>query len=954
MKKILFICLVSFLIPLAFALDSIEEDGVTLSLVKDGNDYWTVSSTQELFNFTVENGNNGYNISEINITVPDQFTFSNDTLSSNWSSWDCEYIEPKVTCNSSEDLLDVGEVIEIWFSASADLENEINVTWFVDLLNISNELEVSITTGIDGKPPQINEINMTYMGSDLEDSGNISGREPIGLDISVSDGGIGTDKAWVHVVNSTDDTVQEISLNGDGIFSGEVNTESLDDGDYTIKVFSNDSFGNLNDSEEVGFIVNPLPDFEVSSFSWSPTNPSSGDNLTVFSNVAAVNSIDQNVSLVWKLDGTLICEELVDSAKEVNCTFTGFSGSGNVSVEVDSDDNLTESSENNNYHSRIFSTDLNVTILNVLYDSESYNSSDLAFPKYNETLILNVSVNYWNDQEVVTDLDLDDFEIYDKWVSGSGNYEIKENELSNVDSSMSTSGVYLITYRTLGISGKTLEYGNHRLKIKLNDSGHLGESDEWDYFLDGPSLVITFPEMESSVDLNGASSKDVTFDINVTNQGNYTISNVQLVLIDANKGATIPESKIEDCKDEIGTLGPGKSLICEGLKVEVRESGTRVTVLFNGTYESNLLEYEEDSHSISVSDSGDSDDGNDGQEGGQEADDEQWEDESPSSGGGFSVTPKSLKSEDYLKITTYPEKVELEQGKRITKIVEVKNVHDIEFQNVKLKITGINSSWVTILPSGDVELEPLKPKEYRVVFDIPSDGEIKDYEAEFEASSSFKTKKQSFTLTVLPGPELQSTIDQTIEDCQKQIAQLEKEIEEKKSKGYDTTEAENKLQKLKEEFNKMLSYRDGGNYKSAYDLMDETENLIEETTNILSGAVALSTSGSLTGLLTGIEMRWLLPGLFGLLLLVGGYTWWGRHFKLKEKLLGKLNLKKPKFRGTGREKELDMLASKIKKKDTKPVKTKKKIKIDDSVIGNTEISERTKELDLIKNLVKGK
>jgi hypothetical protein len=937
---------------MVFSLVSVEDD-VTLSLVKEGDEFWTGKLSQELFNFTVTNGNPNYNFSEINITIPDEFTFSgsmNDSL----SSWDCNDNTDLVTCqNKTEDLLTNGESINIWFNTdSMDLDNEAEVIWFVDF---NENLDINITTGIDGKPPEVNEINMSYMGSELENGDNVTERENIILTVDIQDTGIGVDKVWVNVTNYSDNVFSTINLEGDSIFSGEIATESLVEGDYTIKIFSNDSFGNLNNTEEVNFIANPLPDFEVGSFSWDPLNPYPGQDLVVYSNLKVTNPDASNVSVVWS--GNSECNEVINFTQEgeyeVNCTFTSFSGENNVSLEVDPGNSISETSENNNYHSQIFSTNLNFNILNVLYEDISYNDSELVFLSYNETLTLNVSVKYWNNGDPVDNIGLTNFEIDDKWVSGSTGYRNRTDRLTDIDDSMSNSGLYLINYTTPNISGQNLEYGEHNLKFKVNKDNYSGESDDWEYFLDGPDLVITFTGLESSLDLDGETVVEDSFDIVITNEGNYTINDVQIISIETNSDASLPESDdIEACKNKNENLGPDDSLVCEGMKIRVTDSGARLTVVTHGTYENNLLEYEQYSHSISVTDSGD--DGNDGDDGVQEDEDEDedWEDQSQKSGG-FLATSKSVKTKEYLEINTAPEKIELEQGKRITKSIEVENIDDIEFQQVKLQVKGINSSWITVLPSGEVEIEPLMSKQYRVVFEVPDDVEIKDYEGEFEASSSFKTKKKSFTLTVFPGEELQTTIDQTIQDYQNQIEQLEKEIEEKESKGYNVTEAETKLQVLKEEFNKLISYRDGGNYKSAYDLMDDTENLIEETTNVLSGAVVLSSRG----LLTLINFSWLAPGLFGLLFVVGGYTWWGRRFKLQDKFLEIVRKVKGKIARTGsteREKELDILASNIKKGESKPTRSRKRSRTEKAPKEEIEISGRVQELNVIKNLVKGK
>ncbi len=939
MKRIVLICLT--LLSLNLVLASNIENNVTLELVKSGDSFWSPSSSQELFNFTVDNQNGSYSFENVNITLPTGFSFSGGLGNSLSSSWDCGNISSVITCNTTNQTLNLTS-INIWFNAtSSDWNNETNVSWVVVL---DEELQLDIETGIDGKAPQTGQLNMTYMGSELEDGRNVTKRENITLTITVTDQGIGVDKVWVNIYNSSDNVVQSLYLEENSTFSGEVVTESLDIDDYTIKVFTNDTFDNLNDSAEVCvFTVNPLLDFGVGNFSWEPINPYPGQNLTVFSNIAMANTNDQNVSLVWKLDGEVECQEIINSTREVNCTFTGFSGEGNVSLEVDPENNISETSEDNNYHSEIISTDLNVTILDVIYKGEEYNSTDLAYVEHNETITLNVSIKYWNNKEPVSELNLTNFGIYDKW-SDSGEYEDKTDKITGLDSSLNSSGIYLINYTTPYILNEVLEYGEHEIKLEANNTNYSGSSTS-KYFLDGPYLTFFLIEQGTSKDLEGASSRSVYFDINITNEGNYTIESVHVVSIEANNGATIPETDVESCKDESETIEPGEQVVlCSDLELEVREIGdTRVEVEVKGNYDSKSLKFEGRSSSVYAYDTGTPEEDDDNSE---------TEEEDPdglltqSVSGPAPTTSSSTESQNYISIISSPDKIKVEQGEGLTTTVKVKNDNEIKYQFIKLEIDGIDSSWVTVIPSSEVEVIPMDTKEYSVEFNIPKDAEIKEYEGDFKASSSIKTKKRVFILSILPGSELKTSINQTIENYQDQIQELENNITEMKSKGYNITEAERKLQELKDEFNKLITFRDGGNYKSAYELLDETGNLLNETASVISGAVIIPS----TNLMASYEFNRLLPGLFGLLLVAGGYTFWGRYFGVKEKVLKKVKGVKSRPKFSQRKADLEIIAGKVRKKETKPVvvETKKKSKL------KPRTSSRMDELEMIKSLVKGK
>jgi len=912
LKKFL-VCLVLLSFPLVFA---VTNNDVGVSLVTSGDDTWTNSSTEETFNFTIENQNSSYSFDRINITLPNAFSFSEQLSNNLATSWSCSKQPGEISCNTTTYPLNEHS-INIWFNAtSEDCNDEKNVTWIVDLDEI---LEINITSGIDGKPPQVNEINMTYNGSTLEDGGNITERKNITLTVNVTDGGIGVDKVLASVYNSSN-VINTIELSqADSNFIGDIDTSSLMSDNYIIQIEANDSLDNLNNSESVSFKIID-PDFKVVNFTWNPTNPYPRENLTVFANITNSGEVDYSgdVTLRWS-DGTenynqTISNLLVGNYIEVNYTYENFDGQKNISLRIDPENSITELSEDNNYHLQTISTDLNVAILDV----------DPSHLEHDGNLILNVSVKYWNNNTNVTDLSLNNFEIYDQWISNSSNYRNNSIRISDVDTTLNSYGIYLVNYTVPEISGEILEYGEHNVKVGINKVNYFTNSSNTEYFMDGPDLTISY----SGYGIDGYDLDDrdnATFSITVTNNGNKAIYGVNLTIRTTEGDIT----EDDECNSANQNITPGDPVIlCENVVIKSTQDFT-LTSVATGTYNSDTIEYEYNNYNVYVGSKDTSPDSED------DDPDEEWKDDSPSSDGG-AVTTTAVEKK-YLSITEYPEKVEIEQGKRIAKTVVVKNEDDWEFQDVTLKIDEIESSWVTVTPGGEVEIEPFKIKQYQVVFEIPEDAEIKDYSGEFQVSSSFETKKQSFTLSVLPGPELQVTINSTIEDYQNQIQELEDEIDSMKNKGYNTTEVDQKLKELKDEFNKLLAYRDGGNYKSAYGLLDNTGNLLNQTTSILSGAVVLPTV-----LFGVVESKWVLSGLFGVLFIVGAYTFWGRHYDIKKRILKKL---KRKTKTNSREKDLENIIKGIRGEELRTLG-----KIEKATEAKPKTSDRMKELELIKNL----
>jgi len=915
MKKFLVYLILLFL-PLVFASNDVSVD-----LVTSGDDIWTRASTRETFSFAINNDNSTFSFNIVNITVPNGFS-SPDDLGVSLVDWICENNSTTVSCYNETDPFDE-EIINIWFDATSVVSlDEENVTWKVLLVNktTGNNITIEVNSGIDGKPPQVNNIDMFYMGGNFEDGDDISQREPITVVVQAEDNGIGIDNVWVDVYDSSDTKVQDVVLSGESEFSGDILIDSLNFGTYSANISVNDSFDNLNISDaSFSFTIIPISDLEVGEFTLDPPNPYLGQNLTVYADITKDGNCDENINITWSLNGseykeTINCSN-IDTTKEVNHTFVGFSGKNNVSLMVDSEYDVSESLENNNYQSQIISTNLNITILN----------ASLSNLQHNETLTLNVSVKYWNDDTLITDLSLSNFEIYDKW--DLDNYRNKSEKIFTVDATLASYGIYLVNYTVPEISEGILEYGEHNMKVEVNKVNYSTNSSNIEYFMNGPNLAISYSG--DGIDGYDLDNRDnATFNITVTNTGNRVIYGVSLT-IETTEGDITED---DDCNSANQNITPGDSIIlCEDVVIKSSQDFI-LTSVATGTYNSTTVRYQYNNYNVEV-DSKDT--SSDSEEGSNDINEEDTFNSGKSSGGGAATTTTVKKK--YLTITEYPEKVEIEQGKRKTINIEVKNEDDWEFQDVTLKVIEINSSWITVIPANAVEIEPLKTKEYRITFEISEDAEIKDYSGEFQASSSFETKKQSFTLSVIPGPDLQLTINSTIEDYQNQIQQLEDEIDTMKNKGYNITEAEQKLKELKDEFNKLLTYRDGGNYKSAYGLLGNTGNLLNQTTSILSGAIALPTV-----LLGVVESKWVLSGLFGVLFIVGAYTFWGRHYDIEKRILKKL---KRKTKTNFRNKDLENIAKGIRGEELRTLE-----KIEKATEVKPETSDRMKELELIKNL----
>jgi len=196
--------------------------------------------------------------------------------------------------------------------------------------------------------------------------------------------------------------------------------------------------------------------------------------------------------------------------------------------------------------------------------------------------------------------------------------------------------------------------------------------------------------------------------------------------------------------------------------------------------------------------------------------------------------PASNVTLKYLNITSYPSTVSITQGGNKTENVIVKNINNTVAQLVNLTVQDIDSKWVTVNPSTMIKIENNTNRTYNVTFDIPENATVKDYTGKFYAMSIYGTDTKTFTLRITPGLKMQSEIALNLSQLQTEVKELEKQLNESKKAGSNNTEAENLFNQLKQKLNEALVYEDAKDYKSAYDLIDDIENLLNQTKTAMS------------------------------------------------------------------------------------------------------------------------
>jgi len=199
----------------------------------------------------------------------------------------------------------------------------------------------------------------------------------------------------------------------------------------------------------------------------------------------------------------------------------------------------------------------------------------------------------------------------------------------------------------------------------------------------------------------------------------------------------------------------------------------------------------------------------------------------------------------------------VEQNKSNTSVVQVKNAGSTS-QTVTLGIDTLNSSWYSINFTNSTSISTGKVVGYLVTF-TPRDAEIKDYSGSFKATGSLSNATSAFTLRVLPNAEKRAEIASIYKQLNSNFTSLSDEFNKTKKEGKNVTEAQLKYDMLKAKLDQANIYLNNGDYFSAYQLINEIENLYSETKDALSRA-AITPALSLSNILGSGYLTYILIG----------------------------------------------------------------------------------------------
>lgn len=219
----------------------------------------------------------------------------------------------------------------------------------------------------------------------------------------------------------------------------------------------------------------------------------------------------------------------------------------------------------------------------------------------------------------------------------------------------------------------------------------------------------------------------------------------------------------------------------------------------------------------------------------------------------------------------YETQIEIEQGKNYTTNVNVVNVNKTHTQTVRVSILLINSSWVKVSPATYTSLGSGDSYIFRAIYTIPEDAAVNDYLGQIQVESKDHTERKDFTLSVLPGDKLKVEINETLLKYENETLTLELKMNQTKIKGDNATLIQNKIQVLHQMIEEARAHIATGNYRSAYNLLDDIQRLINETATQQNNLLTRRTRLSNLNWLLFIGAAIIIPAS------VAGYIYWPKY-----------------------------------------------------------------------------
>ncbi len=203
-----------------------------------------------------------------------------------------------------------------------------------------------------------------------------------------------------------------------------------------------------------------------------------------------------------------------------------------------------------------------------------------------------------------------------------------------------------------------------------------------------------------------------------------------------------------------------------------------------------------------------------------------------------------------INITSVPGALEVIQGNSTSGNVTIKNIGNATLANITLSVSGIESSWYSVLPTKVTSLIVGNSSTFSIAFSIPQAAGVKSYTVVFTvAAPGVSSKSASIALKILPSANTIAQINQTFENYTSLYTAAEKNVTDLEKTNVNTEDLGNLKSILNDIKNKLIQANESiakGDYFTAQQAMDEANNLIN-TLNEKIGQVRYQTPAVVPG-----------------------------------------------------------------------------------------------------------
>ena len=196
-------------------------------------------------------------------------------------------------------------------------------------------------------------------------------------------------------------------------------------------------------------------------------------------------------------------------------------------------------------------------------------------------------------------------------------------------------------------------------------------------------------------------------------------------------------------------------------------------------------------------------------------------------------TPKvTAPLEAALLIEKYSKNISIARGFSQVEIVSVRNVGNLDLENVTLEIVGLPTDWYNITPLKVAKLEKNQVVNFVITFSVPKNVLPGSYQATFLVSSGLVSDEKKFSLTVYKS--LEELIKEELRKVENEYIELLADTKLAKKEGKDTSAVESLIDEIQKGMDRAKDYFEAKEFEKTLDELTNVKNLIERAREILS------------------------------------------------------------------------------------------------------------------------